>query len=46
MHRSTVRYRPKPVAARKQKLENLIVTMSQKHPTLGYKKIAHKLREQ
>ena len=41
-----MRCRPKPVAARKQKLENLIVTMSQKHPTLGYKKIAHKLREQ
>ncbi len=46
VHRSTVRYRPKPVTARKQKLEDLIVTMSQKHPTLGYKKIAHKLREQ
>ena len=41
-----MRYRPKPVAAKKLKLESLIVTMSQKHSTLGYKKIAHKLREQ
>ena len=41
-----MRYRPKPVAATKQKLEELIVPKSQKHPTLGYKKIAHKLREQ
>lgn len=46
IHRSTLRYRPKPKPDRKEKLEAEIVRMSQAHPTLGYKKIAGKLREQ
>ena len=45
IHRSTLRYRPKPKPDRKEKLEAEIVRMSQAHPTLGYKKIAGKLRE-
>jgi len=45
IHRSTLRYRPKPVADKKQKLEAEIVKMSRKHPTLGYKKVARKLQE-
>jgi len=46
IHRSTLRYRPKPKADRKEKLEAEIVRMSKTHPTLGYKKIAGKLRQQ
>ena len=45
-NRTTVNYQPKPLPAGKQKLELEIVRMSQAHPTLGYKKIAQKLREQ
>jgi transposase InsO family protein len=38
-------YRPKEKPLRKQRLEEEIVRMSKAHPTLGYKKIAAKLRE-
>ncbi len=44
INRSTLRYQPKPVPKKKQLLEAGIVRMSRKHPTLGYKKIAAKLR--
>ena len=45
INRSTLHYRPKPKASPKQRLEAEIVRMSRDHPTLGYKKIAYKLRE-
>jgi len=45
INRSTLHYRPKPLAGRKQQLESEIIRMSKDHPTLGYKKIAHKVRE-
>ena len=45
INRSTLHYRPKPLTDRKQRLEMEIVRMSKEHPTLGYKKIAHKVRE-
>lgn len=45
LNRSTLNYRAKPLADRKLRLEMEIVRMSKDHPTLGYKKIAHKLRE-
>ena len=45
LSRGTLNYRPKPLPARKQKLELEIVRVSQAHPTLGYKKIARKLVE-
>jgi transposase InsO family protein len=44
-HRSTLRYRAQPVAEKKRLLEMEIVRMSRLHPTLGYKKIAGKLRQ-
>lgn len=46
LNRSTIRYRPKPLAEKKRLLESEVVKVSQKHPTLGYKKITRKLREQ
>ena len=42
--RSTFSYQPKPLPERKQKLELEIVRVSKEHATLGYKKIAQKLR--
>jgi transposase InsO family protein len=44
-HRSTLRYQARPVAEKKRMLEMEIVRMSKLHPTLGYKKIAGKLRQ-
>jgi putative transposase len=44
INRSTLRYRPKPKPDRKRLLESEIVRLSREHPTLGYKKIAGKLR--
>jgi hypothetical protein len=44
INRSTLRYQPKPVPKNKQLLEAEIIRMSREHPTLGYKKIAAKLR--
>jgi len=44
IHRSTYRYRPKSPAQQRAQLEKAIVKLSQKHPTLGYKKITGKLR--
>ncbi len=38
-HRSTMRYRPRPVSDRQRLLEQAIVRMSEEHPTMGYKKI-------
>ena len=44
-NRSTLRYRPKPVPEKKHLLEMEIVSMSKKHPTLGYKKVTKLLRD-
>ena len=44
INRSTLRYQPKQVPKKKQLLEAEIIRMSREHPTLGYKKIAAKLR--
>lgn len=46
IHRSTLRYRPRSLPERKQLLEAMIVRVSREHPTLGYKKIARKLRDE
>jgi len=45
INRSTLNYRPKLLGDRKRQLEAEIVRMSKEHPTLGYKKITHKLRQ-
>lgn len=42
--RSVLNYQPKRLPERKQRLEAEIVRVSKAHPTLGYKKIAAKLR--
>ena len=44
--RSTFSYQPKPLPEGKRHLELEIVRVSKVHATLGYKKIAQKLREQ
>lgn len=44
LNRSTLRYRPRPVAQKKRLLEEAIVEVSRKYPTQGYKKIAGQLR--
>ncbi|PTY00726.1 IS3 family transposase [Spartobacteria bacterium LR76] len=44
-HRSTMRYRPRPVSDRQRLLEQAIVRMSGEHPTMGYKKITRLLRD-
>ena len=38
-NRSTLRYRPKPLPAKKRLLETQIGRVSKEHPTLGYKKV-------
>lgn len=45
IHRSTLRYQPRAVPERKRLIEAEILRLSRAHPTLGYKKIARKLRE-
>lgn len=44
IHRSTIVYEPKPLPDNKKRLEDEIVKMSKLHPTLGYRKLAKKLR--
>lgn len=44
LNRSTLRYRPRPVAQKKRLPEEAIVKVSRKYPTEGYKKIAGQLR--
>lgn len=46
LHRSTLRYKPKPVADKKKLLEAEIVKMSKRYPCFGYRKITRKLVEQ
>ena len=45
-NRSTLRYRPKPMPEKKRLLEMEIVSMSKRHPTLGYKKVTKLLRDE
>lgn len=44
INRSTLRYRPKPRPERARLIEHEVVKASRAHPTLGYRKIAAKLR--
>lgn len=45
-HRSTLRYRPRSVPKRRELIEAEIISLSRKHPTLGYKKVTALLRAQ
>jgi transposase InsO family protein len=45
LNRGTWRYRAKEPDARQRRLEKAILEASRRHPTLGYRKIARKLRE-
>ena len=45
LHRSTLRYTPRPVPEKKRLLEAEIIKMSRKYPFFGYRKVTRKLIE-